>query len=422
MHKTTALPILLIVLSHDLAFAQAPVAPPAPAPDAPAAEPTQPPQPAEPAPAAEAPADATAAAVAPAPLPAEATTVAAAPAQEAAPKEKVDRVAVGEEGFLQPGALIQGWFFLAHQDTTTTSTFRVRRAELSIKGEIAPDLVAYKLMIDTAKLLKFGSGTTPVLDAAGDPVASGDQVAVSTPPDDTSILQDVSVTFLSEYVEVSVGQFKIPVSYEGFNSSSKLLFPERALVSRAFGDRRDIGLRFDKKFDYFGYNAGIYNGNGLNKIDQNNQKDIALRLEAYPIKGITIGAVGYTSVGSRNDPVTKDRLEGDLKLELSDALLQAEYIHAWDGPKGTRAEGHGLYVAGGYTFIERLQPLVRIGFIDPDLDNADTAGEIKAYELGFNYYLRKHLAKLQLSFGIFDPVAPTAKTRQELTVSTQLSF
>ena len=46
----------------------------------------------------------------------------------------------------------------------------------------------------------------------------------------SSILQDVELTYLSDYADVSIGQFKIPISYEGYNSASKLIFPERALV------------------------------------------------------------------------------------------------------------------------------------------------------------------------------------------------
>jgi hypothetical protein len=67
-----------------------------------------------------------------------------------------------------------------------------------------------------------------------------------------------------------------------------------------------------------------------------------------------------------------------------------------------------------------LQPLLRLGHLDTDVDTANT--ETNHYELGINYYLRKQLVKLQTSFGIFDPTASGAKSRQEFTLSTQLSF
>jgi hypothetical protein len=269
------------------------------------------------------------------------------------------KIAVGKQGYFQPAALLQGWFLVDHQKGLNTepghdtwNTFRLRRAELRIKGQIIPDLIAYQVMIDPAKLLRFESKKVNVEPT--DPNAPA-TVAVPQPPNDTSILQDFYVTFLSEYAEVSLGQFKIPLSWEGYNSASKLIMPERSLSSRTFGDKRDLGIRVEKKFEHFGYMAGIYNGLGQNRFDNNNQKDVSLRLEAYPIEGVVIGAVGYAAVGERNEPDTKDRLEGDVRFEKYNVLVQAEYLHGWTrNAAGTRLNGHGGYAALGYTFFDKL--------------------------------------------------------------------
>jgi phosphate-selective porin len=243
---------------------------------------------------------------------------------------------------------------------------------------------------------------------------------VSTPPADTSILQDFYITLMTDVADVSFGQYKIPVSYEGMNSSSKTLFPERAPVSRAFGDRRDIGVKVEKQFEYVGYVLGLFNGQGLNQVDTNNQKDLALRIEGYPMKGIMIGAVGYVALGQRAQPGTKDRVEGDLKIEFENALLQAEYIHGWDGPRGTRVEGHGAYGALGYTFAEKYQPLVRVGFLDPNVDGTDTT--LTHYELGFNYYLLKQELKFSAAYGLTESAAVGVSRRHEGILAAQLSF
>lgn len=137
------------------------------------------------------------------------------------------------------------------------------------------------------------------------------------------------------------------------------------MISRRCGDSRDIGIKVEKKLgSNFYYQAAIFNGEGQNKLDSNAQKDIALRLEAYPIKGITLGAVGYTSVHNRTTTATtKDRLEGDLKLDLANFLVQAEYIHGWDGATSVaaaRLEGAGIYTVVGYTVLDTVQPLFRI--------------------------------------------------------------
>lgn len=413
MKRTFAAAASVVVCLYSAHIVAQPQPEPAPPPPPPEAEPAPAPPPApEPAPA-----PAPAPEIAPAPLPAQPTAAhAPEPAEPALPA----KLAVGAEGLFQPGLLLQFWAMRTKavgSDGKTSSMFRLRRAELRVKGEIAPKLVGYQVMIDPAKALDFHEETLEVEGGAGG------SVTAEQPQGAVSIMQDFFITFMSDWADVSVGQFKIPLSWEGYNSSSKLLFPERALASRRWGDKRDIGVRVDKKLgDHFYYSFGVFNGSGQNQPDSNNQKDVGLRLEAYPIEGVMLGAVGYTSVGERDEPGTKDRLEGDLRVELHDFLVQAEYIHAWDGPKGDRLRGHGTYGALGYTFMKRMQPVVRVGWVDPELGADGKAGNDERfhYELGFNYYLRKHEAKLQLSFSMFDPEG--RKPGNETILAAQASF
>ena len=310
------------------------------------------------------------------------------------PKE----LAVGKQGIFQPGVLLQGWFVFERSEATTT-TFRMRRAEISAKGDIIPERVSYRVMFDVAKVLETQETEIPVPGA--------DPVTVREAPGAISVFQDFFITFQSQFVDVSLGQFKIPVSYEGYNSSSKLILPERALVSREFGDRRDLGLRLEKKFDYFGYSAGLFNGSGLNNLDANNSKDVALRLEAYPLKGLVVGAVGYATLGERDESGAKDRWELDLSYEASGFLLRGEYIRGRNvGSGGTAVEGHGFYGAVGYRIADMLEPVVRVGYLDPDTDrNLGPDGdddEVWHFDAGINWYLSGHEAKLQLAYGRFE--------------------
>jgi hypothetical protein len=358
--------------------APAPEATPVPAPDAPEAVPA--PEAPEAAPAPEAP-------------------EAAPPPEAPAPR----KLAVGTSGFFQPSILMQGWFVLDRTGDTTTSGFRLRRAEIHVKGEILPKQVAYEIMVDPAKVLEFQTQT--VTDS------NGDTVEVKQPVSPVSALQDFYITYLTPYLDVSLGQFKIPVSWEGYNSSAKLLFPERAAVSSAFGDKRDLGLRLAKTFDKFGYSAGVFNGTGLNARDNNNGKDVALRLEVYPIKGLTIAGVTYDSIGDRDQAGAKDRWEGDVRYEGGPFLVQSEFIRGRDvGASGSAIDSQGFYLAGGYSLPAgpgTLQPDVRVGYLDPDLDQdldpAAAGGKDELWELdvGANYYLQGHEAKMQLSYSRF---------------------
>jgi len=370
----------LVALTAQGAGAQ-PAPAPAPSPTTPPVEPAPAPAPTgEPAPTLAAPPEAPADAPPPEPP-------AAAPT-DAPPK----RLAVGKEGLFQPGLLMQGWFLVNHAGDTS-STFRLRRAEISAKGEIVPKKVGYAVMFDPAKVREFN--TVTVTGPMGD-------VTIRQPTTAVSVLQDFYITYLSSYADVSLGQFKIPVSWEGYNSSSKLLFPERALISSKFGDARDLGVRITKTFKRWGYSAGIFNGEGLNRLDTNNQKDVALRLEVYPVEGLTLAAVTYDSLGERDLAGTKDRWEADVRYERGPLLVQAELIRGRDVPAtGDAIQGQGVYVAGGYTLPGAvlggsLQPVARIGYLDTNVDADDD--QVLHYDVGVNYYLRAHEMKLQASY------------------------
>ncbi len=320
--------------------------------------------------------------------------------------EPPEELAVGGGGTFQPGLLIQAWAHASRQSGKTTSGFRLRRTELKVKGDIVSELLSYQVMFDPAKVLEFEDTDQPVEGQSPEPTEPG-SVAVAQPASHVSVLQDAFFTVQSEYADVSVGQLKNPLSWEGYNSASKLILPERALVSRYYGDARDIGIKIDKKLgDHFYYFAGVFNGAGLNRRDDDNQKDVALRLEAYPMKGVTLGAVGYAGVGQRSRSETKDRVEADLLIQLSNARLQVEYLHGWDGPtSAARVEGRGFYAALGYRIFDVIEPVVRVGTLDTDISRDVTAGkldEVWHYEAGLTYYLRDHHAKFALAYGFFD--------------------
>jgi hypothetical protein len=313
----------------------------------------------------------------------------------AAPK----RLAVGTAGLFQPGLLLQGWF-LYEQTDVPTSTFRIRRTEVSVSGELLPGRVSYRLMLDPSRVLEARDTTVPVQNAD----TAGEQVVVKQPVGAASVLQDVLITYLSPYAEVSIGQFKVPISWEGYNSSARLVFPERALVSREFGDRRDLGVRVAKTFEPWSYSAGVFNGAGQNNLDVNNQKDAALRLEAYPLEGLTLAGAVLMSVGQRLAAGTKDRFELDGRFERGPLLLQAELIRARDVGSAGAVDAHGFYALAAYLLTDTLQAALRVGYLDQDLardldpvanGNRDEAWH---FDAGLNYFLQKHEAKLQLSY------------------------
>lgn len=320
-------------------------------------------------------------------------------------------------GEWSPGGLIQAWLVGSHQNETVpgrampvadedTLTFRLRRAELRVKADIVPKRVLFQVMIDPARALELsnrsvavgggGSGSVTVAQPAVDAAGSASPI---------TILQDVFITFPTDFVDISIGQFKIPLSMEGYGGSSRILFPERAPVARRFGDRRDIGIRLEKKLgNHFGYTLELINGSGQNRLDTDTEKDGAARLEIYPLEGLTLAGVGYATLGKRKK-ASRDRLEADLKYDVHNVYVIAEYFHAWDTVRQAKAvEGHGAYVQAAYTLFGHLQPMVRFGDVEP---NRDASGDhFWHYEGGLNWLFQKHEAKVGLAVAYYDPTTP----------------
>src|SRR5688572_14612854 len=141
------------------------------------------------------------------------------PAEEAKPSLS-DKLGFGKNGgFFQPGGLVQIWAGGSHTENSPTAShgFRLRRIEFVAKGEILPKQLSYRIVADFAKLIGVNTGTSNVAVNTGDPaVPSPGTVAVPTTTigADRSVLQDAFMTYISDYADLSIGQFKMPVSLE----------------------------------------------------------------------------------------------------------------------------------------------------------------------------------------------------------------
>ena len=129
-----------------------------------------------------------------------------------------------------------------------------------------------------------------------------------------------------EFFKVKIGQFKNPFTFEnpmnpidqGFmgyaqNVNKLAGFSDR--VGEHASNGRDIGLQFqgdflknDKGRNLLHYQVGVFNGQGINTKDVDNQKNIIGGVWFMPIKGVRIGAFGWTGSyarkGTWNDDAT----------------------------------------------------------------------------------------------------------------------
>ena len=227
--------------------------------------------------------------------------------------------------------------------------------------------------------------------------------------------------------KVRAGQFKRAFTYENPTHPITQGWYSYAMVVNnlsAFGDRtgekssggRDIGLQIQG--DLFPnannrrllhYQVGVYNGEGVNEKDKDNRKDIIGGLWVMPVKGLRIGAFGWTgSRGNMLDPNTgekismeKNRYALSAEYDLNEYTFRAEYIHSegWgaaaagnnnreiDYSKGNKADG--WYAFGIVPVIKsKLHAKARYQCYRQTKEwNASKT----MYEVGLNYFFTKNL-------------------------------
>lgn len=301
--------------------------------------------------------------------------------------------------FKVSGYIQAGYDYLWNEDGTTTSTFHLRRARISLQGDIYKGAkgakASYRLQIDLCKEL-------PIMD-----------LWVKYQP-----INQFGVQF---------GQFKVPVSIENTDyNATQLEFINYAntvqrLVRMSSSDLqginssgRDIGAMlyggFIKKdgFSLINYEVGVFNGSGINTKDKNKSKDIVARLTIQPLQKLKIAAYymgGETDASSLiekyptmvvdNSGVNTKYLDynrygGGFDFNNKHIFARSEYIGGQTG--AMRSEG--VYAQVGYKFLNKCSVGVRFDYFD---ENKADDGNQMNYSVAASYHPWKHL-RLQAEY------------------------
>jgi len=294
------------------------------------------------------------------------------------------------------------------QEKGKADGFDVRRARLDIKGNFSPEW-EYRLQTDFAISPKL-------IDA----------YFVYKPYDS---------------FKITGGQFLIPNSLESTTSDNTLETIDRAQVSGlvgrnkdAIGDQngRDIGLQvsgslFQTSSNRFllDYYLGYFNGQGINKGDLNESKDVAARLVSHPFTFLDFGvsysngydnwetkaakAATYTGnvlttapTNAINTNNVQNRIGADVAINYNNFSLRAEYLQAQQGTYVVSGKTKDLLKDGWYAQVgyfalpKKLQFVVKYDTFDPTKNNPKN--DITTfYTLGANLFPNSFV-KFQVNF------------------------
>lgn len=328
-----------------------------------------------------------------------------------------------ESGFgkIKFNGLLQGWY--SSGDGGFRDTFRLRRTELKLTGEITPE-VKWTLMFDPAKALSVNNSYVTI---------NGAKALIDTSANQASrILQDAFITLdYIKNIHIDVGQYKVPLSLEGLQSSATLDTVERALFASdrarggSYGDVRDLGVMIrgpiGKQVDY---QLGFFNGSGENQndVDKNDQKAVIGRLVVRPsfLKGLQIGGSGAWGNGARHDRPRRDRLGGEMLFVRGPFKFKSELM------SGKDADLHrlGYYTHFGYVVAPKGEVIFRFDAWDPDTRRETNSANVteRDYVAGYNYYIFGNNVKLQVNYlrkTFHNNIVPS---RNQLLVNLQTSW
>ena len=300
------------------------------------------------------------------------------------------------------------------------NTFRMRRVRLSVDGKLSKT-VSYKIQGDFTR---------------------------------SPMLVDAFIKYkpCREFA-IQLGQFKTPFTLESpINPVNLEIFDYGENVQQLGGYSdicgikaigRDIGIMAtgslfpvekngETAYNIVDYAVGVFNGNGVNVIDNNNRKDVVGRLEVHPgLKDLTLsGSYYYGQYQTIDDHGTRNRWSAGVQYNDGKLVLRSEYFDGTTGyhtvdPEASFIEqyrsSNGYYAVAGYNFMvgkdksQKLMPVLRYEHFEPGNTNITVDGT-NWYTVGINYWPLKSV-NFKLDYSLVQKESGTNSHRVVALVS-----
>ena len=234
------------------------------------------------------------------------------------------------------------------ENAEPSNTFYLHRARLSLTGDAAKEKIDYRLQVDMANSPKICDLYFRYKPLKG--------------------------------LNLQLGQFKIPFSYENENCGPTTVeFIEYSYITTYLARNngaydgingatgRDIGFQlygnlFEREgYNILRYNIGVFNGSGINAKDHNSSKDFIARVIVTPFKGFSVsGSYMYAETNFGGNRYLKSpRFAFGAWYENGTWIARSEYVHANFGEICTDS----FYALAGYNFAKPWSVYARYEFI-----------------------------------------------------------
>jgi phosphate-selective porin OprO/OprP len=313
-------------------------------------------------------------------------------------------------------------------------SFRIRRAKLKFEGWFYKPYLTYEVQTNWPGISSANLGNYL---------------------EDANLNWDV--TKGKKQFMVKLGQYKVPFGLQELTSSGSQQFVDRTLVSNSFFRGRDTGVSVwgvlgTNKFEY---RAGIFNGNGITRgANDNNKFQYNARVTFQPNGAVPLGTYSGAAQ-SESDFETRAlgkpiftvsaaveqndlaNVASDLKTNLKTTLYEVDAMFKYRGfsatgmfawgevePQVTNPsfDREGWFIQAGYFLKpDKWEIAARYGENNPNKDVTDN--KITEVRGGLNWFYAKHAFKVQADFGqIKTETSSGERKNNELRIQTQFIF
>ncbi len=242
---------------------------------------------------------------------------------------------------------------------------------------------------------------------------------------------------------LQVGQFKAPTSRQQLTSSGSLMLVDRSLADGFFNLGRDRGIMARGAFadNLLEYMAGVFNGNGENRNNQEDKHLYAVRVDVNPLGRfpmdepsfnekaplLNIGASfsTQTMVAADQNNVNSSLLTNGVGLDDLDFGAIGPEVDIWtatanihfkyvgfsaaaeyyvaniDPDAASDWDADGYYIQAGYMIVpETFDVALRYSAVDSTDAQALTRFDRNEFQIAAGYYFREHNAKIQADYTI----------------------
>lgn len=281
------------------------------------------------------------------------------------------------------------------------------------------------------------------------------------------------------FAKISMGQMKVPFNRQRWNSSSALQMVDRSVINGELNLDRDVGINvfsedLFKANKKFGYNLGIFGGNGRNIGLKSPPGLLYVGKFTYsPFGGMTRNAFGdeendrlaesdtsrsekprlaislgiaknkntdrsRSTVGTTYQSARFDYLhhEVDMLFKWAGFSFMAEYIRRTANTPYKEREDtttgrlsreysrsvHGYFVQGGYLFPNFYEISARWGEYWPIGETDPTISYSRERGVGFSKYFSGHDLKIQMDFFHITGSAATLNEQYQFRIQSQVYY